>query len=158
VTDIPDICGIWRLQSCYLKNLQSDERSEPYGVRPNGVLILLPEGRMAALLTPTEQKRPETEADQADAFRKLVAYSGHYRLEPPDRFVTLVDIAWLQPWVGSQQARRFALQGDTLDIITEPKQGLFTGDAMVIYVLSWVRENTTARLSDRHVVVDADTL
>src|SRR5262245_41307921 len=100
MTDLPDICGVWRLRSYYLQNLQTDERTQPNGDRPNGVLILLPEGRMAAILTPGEQMRPETEADQAEAFRKLVAYSGRYRLEPPDRFVTTVDIAWFQPWVG----------------------------------------------------------
>src|SRR5215813_10772263 len=109
---MPDIHGVWRLQSCYLKNLETDERTEPYGAHPNGVIILLPGGRMAAILTPGEQKKPETEADQAEAFRKLVAYSGLYRLEPPDRFVTTVDVAWFQPWIGSEQARRFALRGE----------------------------------------------
>jgi hypothetical protein len=75
---------------------------------------------MAAIITPTEQRQPATEADEASAFRNLIVYSGLYRLEPPDRFVTTVDVAWFQPWTGSQQARRFALHDDTLEIVRDP--------------------------------------
>jgi hypothetical protein len=45
-------------------------------------------------------------ADQAEAFQKLVAYSGLYRIESPDRFVTAIDVAWFEPWLGSEQARK----------------------------------------------------
>jgi Lipocalin-like domain len=95
VSDVPDIYGVWRLQSYYLENMETAERTEVFGPKPNGVLILLPEGRMAAIITPTEQRQPTTEADEASAFRNLITYSGLYRLEPPDRFVTTVDVAWV---------------------------------------------------------------
>jgi hypothetical protein len=94
------------------------------------------------VLTPAEQAPPVSEADQVNAFQKLVAYSGLYRLEPPDRFVTLVDIAWFQPWVGTEQARTFAVRGDTLDIVSAPATTPLTGDALVVAVLSWVRESS----------------
>lgn len=129
MADIADVCGVWRLRSCYLEDVETGARTEPFGANPKGVLILLPEGRMAALLTPAEQKPPATEADQANAFRALVAYSGLYRLEPPNRFVTTVDVAWFQPWVGSEQARTFALHGETLDIVSDPARTPVTGDA-----------------------------
>jgi hypothetical protein len=83
VSDVPDIYGVWRLQSYYLENMQTAERTKVFGPTPNGVLILLPEGR-PAIITPTEQRQPATEADEASAFRNLIAYSRLYRLEPPD--------------------------------------------------------------------------
>jgi hypothetical protein len=140
VSDLPDICGVWRLQSYLLKNLATGEDTEVFGPKPKGVLILLPGGRMAGIVTPSEQTPPVTEADRADAFQKLIAYSGRYRLEPPNRFVTEVDVAWFQPWLGTEQARSFQVHGETLDIVSDPTTTPLTGDALVVGVLSWVRE------------------
>jgi hypothetical protein len=70
----------------------------------------------------------------------LIAYSGRYHLEEPDRFVTAVDVAWFAPWVGSQQARRYRLHDNGLDIVSEPTTTPLTGDDLVVGVLSWLRE------------------
>jgi hypothetical protein len=142
MTNVSDVIGVWRLRACYLEIVQTGERIEPYGAEPKGVFMIHPDGRMVVVMTPAEQRRPATEADQAEAFQKLVAYSGLYRVEPPDRFVTAVDIAWFEPWVGSEQARRFTIKGDTLEIVSEPTRTPLTGDALVIGVLSWNREGT----------------
>jgi hypothetical protein len=136
-----DVIGVWRLRSYYLEVQQTGERIEPYGAHPKGVLMIHPGGRVAVVMTPGEQRRPTTEADQAQAFQRLIAYSGLYRLEPPNRFVTTVDIAWFEPWVGSEQARDFVVKGDTLDIVSMPTRTPLTGDALVIGVLSWIRES-----------------
>lgn len=143
-TDQTGIHGVWRLKSYYLENLQTGERTDVFGPNPNGVLTFLPEGRMFALLTPGERKRPASEADEASAFRNLLAYSGRYRLEAPDRVVTTVDVSSLESWVASEQSRKFRLDGDTLDITIGPARMSLTGDAMVMNVLSWVRERTIA--------------
>jgi len=111
-----------------------------FGSSPNGILILLPEGRMAAIMTPSEQKPPLTDADRARAYQELIAYSGHYRLEPPNRFVTTVDVAWFQPWLEVEQARSFDLDGETLNIVSDASTTPLTGDAKVVGVLSWRRE------------------
>ena len=145
MTEIPNVCGAWKLRSCYLEDVQTGQRTEPYGANPKGVIILTPEGRMAALITPADRGPPTTEADQANAFRSLLAYSGLYRLEPPDRFVTMVDVSWFQPWVGSEQARKFILKDETLDIISDPVQTPATGDALIRGVVSWVRESAPTR-------------
>jgi hypothetical protein len=145
LTEQTDVFGVWKLRAFYLENQETGERSEPFGASPRGVLIMHPGGRMATVVTPSEQTPPKTEADQAAAFQKLVAYSGQFRLEPPDRFVTTVDVAWLQPWVGTEQARTYKCDGDILDIITAPARvPHLTGDALMIGVLSWVRENHNA--------------
>jgi hypothetical protein len=128
-----------------LELVQSGERIEPFGAEPKGVFMIHPNGRAVVVMTPAEQRKPATEADQSEAFQKLIAYSGLYRVEPPDRFVTTVDIAWFEPWVGSEQARRFVVKGDTLEIVSEPTRTPLTGDALVVGVLSWIREESKAQ-------------
>jgi hypothetical protein len=137
------VLGVWLLRACYLENVETGERIEPFGANPKGVFIFHPDGRAVVVITPAEQTKPVTEADQAEAFQKLLAYSGIYRVEPPDRLVIAVDIAWFEPWVGSEQARRFVVKGDTLEIVGEPTKMPLTGDATIIGVLSWVREKPT---------------
>ena len=135
------VLGVWKLRSFSIENVETRERSEPFGPEPRGTLMLHPEGRMFALLTPRERMTPTTEAGQALAFQKLVAYSGRYRLEPPDRFVTSVDVAWFEDWIDTDQVRSYSLDGDRLDIFTPPgrmRQG--TDEVTVIGVLSWTRE------------------
>ncbi len=140
MTALPDITGVWHLTSYLLKNLATGESAHVFGSSPKGILILLPEGRMAAILTPSEQRPPLTDVDRARAYQELIAYSGHFRLEPPNRFVTTVDVAWFQPWLGSDQARSFELDGETLNIVSDPSTTPLTGDAQVVAVLSWRRE------------------
>src|SRR5215813_12641190 len=137
------VLGVWLLRACYVENVETHERIELFGANPKGVFMFHPDGRAVVVITPAEQRKPVTEADQAAAFQKLLAYSGIYRVEPPDRLVVAVDVAWFQPWVGSEQARRFVVKGDTLEIVGEPTTMPRTGDATVIGVLSWVREKPT---------------
>ena len=140
MSDNPSVLGVWRLRSCYVEKVQSGERFEPYGANPKGVIILHPEGRMVVLITPSEQKPATTDAEKAEALQKLVAYSGTYRLEPPNRFIIAVDISWFPPWLGTEQARNFSLNGDTLDITTDPTTSPYDGVSSVVGVLSWVRD------------------
>lgn len=95
---------------------------------------------MAVIMTPSGRTPPLTEADQARAVQELIAYSGDHRLAPPNRFVTTVDVAWFQPWLGTAQARSFDVDGGTLNIVTDPSTTPLTGDAPVVGVLSWRRE------------------
>ncbi|HEY1720904.1 MAG TPA: lipocalin-like domain-containing protein [Magnetospirillaceae bacterium] len=143
MAEISDVIGVWRLRAFYLEDPQTGKRFDPYGADPSGTLILHPGGRMAAVATPSNQVRPKSDAELADAFRRMIAYSGRYRLEPPDRFVTTVDTAWFQPWVGTEQARTFRLDGDNLHITAAPAKTPHTGDALVVGVLSWVREGAS---------------
>ncbi len=139
-SDAAGLHGVWRLLSFRFENPATGERFEPYGPEPRGTLILDAGGRMAAVITPRDQPRARTDAEQADAFRRMVAYSGRYRLEPPHRFITTVDVAWLPQWIGGEQERSYELNGDMLDIVSAPSRTPHTGDALVVGVLSWMRE------------------
>lgn len=141
--EIPKVIGVWILRSCRVEDAETGQRLDPFGPSPSGVLIIHPGGRMATMTTPKDQPTPLTEADRAAAFQNLVAYSGKYRLDPPDRFITTVDVAWFQPWIGTEQARTYKISGDTLDIVTAPMRTPWT-KGLAIGVLSWVREGTAA--------------
>ena len=138
------ILGAWKLSSFTMENVDTKERSEPFGPEPRGSLILHPDGRMMALITPGARDAPTTEPGQAAAFQKLVAYAGRYRLEPPDRLVTAVDVAYFETWIGTDQTRTYVLDGDRLDILTPPGRmpRPDAGEVTVIGILSWTRETS----------------
>ena len=94
---------------------------------------------MAAIITPSH------ESGDAPPRRKLLAYSGRYRIEPPNRFVTDVDIAWLPSWVGTPRGRNFSLRDGALDIVSDPAPVEFLDGAMAVGVLTWVREDAPRR-------------
>jgi hypothetical protein len=130
------LVGVWILRSAYLQRVDDDEKILPYGDHPRGVLILHEGGRMAAIITPSDQS-----GDKPPPRRKLLAYSGRYRIEAGNRFVTDVDIAWIPSWVGTPRGRRFSLRDGALDIVSDPAPVEFLDNAMAIGVLSWVRED-----------------
>ena len=137
------LMGVWILRSAYLERVDTGEKILPYGENPRGVLILHDGGRMAAIITPSDQT--DVPAGRATwPMRKLLAYSGRYRVEPGNRFVTDVDIAWLPSWVGTPRARTFTLGDGTLDIVADPAPLEFLDGAMGIGVLTWVREDRAA--------------
>ena len=134
-----ELTGVWILRSAYLERVDTGEKILPYGDNPRGVLILHEGGRMAAIITPSDQT-----GDAPPPRRKLLAYSGRYRIEPGNRFVTDVDIAWIPGWVGTRQGRNFKLQQDKLDIVSDPIPIEFLDGTMGIGILSWVREESAS--------------
>ena len=130
------LMGVWVLRSAYLQRADTGEKIFQYGDTPRGVLILHEGGRMAAIITPSHQS-----GDASPPRRKLLAYSGRYRIEPPNRFVTDVDIAWIPSWVGTPRGRSFSLRDGALDIVADPVPVEFLDGALAVGVLTWVRED-----------------
>jgi lipocalin-like protein len=110
-----------------------------YGEHPNGYAILTPEGRLMALITAEGRKVPRTPEDRDAAFRSAAAYSGRYRVDG-NQFVTTVDIAWNEAWVGTDQVRFFRLEGDRLYIETPPTPNPEVRGQMMRGMLIWERE------------------
>ena len=139
------VLGVWRLRSFYSENVETKERSEPFGPDPRGSLILHPDGRMTALITPRPRTAGAAESDRTAGSQRLVAYSGRFRLEPPDRLVTSVDVSWFEEWIGADQARTYTVDGDRLEIFTPPGRMPRPGgkEVTVVGVLSWTREAST---------------
>ena len=142
-----DITGVWLLRAFQVENLDTGEVSEPFGPDPRGTMMFHHDGRMVALLTPGQRAAPSTDADRARAFQQLVACSGPYRLEPPNRFVIEVDIAWFEPWIGTEQVRTYTIDGDRMEIVSAPTRlpqpngtdANVVADATVVARLAWLR-------------------
>jgi hypothetical protein len=128
--------GVWLLRSAHLERVDTAEKIFQYGDNPRGVLILHEGGRLAAIITPSHQS-----GDAPPPRRKLLAYSGRYRIEPGNRFVTDVDIAWIPSWVGTPRGRKFSLREGELHIVGDAAPVEFLDGAMAIGVLAWVRED-----------------
>ena len=99
VNQASELTGVWILRSAHLERVDTGEKILSYGDNPRGVLILHEGGRMAAIITPSHQSG----GDAPPPRRKVLAYSGRYRIENGKRFVTDVDIARLPSWVGTSQ-------------------------------------------------------
>ncbi len=135
VAQANELTGVWVLRSAALERTDTGERILPYGENPRGVLILHEGGRMAAIITPSDQS-----SDKPPPRRKLLAYSGRYRIEPGGRFVTDVDIAWIPSWVGTPRGRNFTLRDGLLHIVSDPAPVEFLDGAMARGILIWARE------------------
>jgi hypothetical protein len=69
----------------------------------------------------------------------MIAYTGKYRVEN-DKFITTVDLAWYEAWVGTEQVRFFRVDGDKLSIITAPMPNPNKPDGTMIGTVVWERE------------------
>jgi len=131
--------GVWKLQSIYTEN-KAGERRESYGARPNGYGILSREKRTMVIVTAPDRKAPITDADRSAAFLSMVAYSGPYRVEE-GKFITTVDTAWNEAWVGTEQVRFVKLEGDTMTLTSAWQPDPSTvGNPEVRFVAVWTRE------------------
>ncbi len=74
--DASKLYGSWLLRSLQSEDLESGARFDPLGPDPHGVLILLPYGRMAAVVSSRDQPMPNSDAERAVLHKQLVAYSG----------------------------------------------------------------------------------
>jgi hypothetical protein len=81
--------------------------------QPKGYLILTPEGRAMALTTAGTRVPGESEAEHAALHKCMVAYTAKYRIEG-DEFITIVDASWNEGWNGTEQKRRFKIDGHKL--------------------------------------------
>jgi hypothetical protein len=130
-----ELTGVWILRSARLERVDTGEKIPSYGDNPRGVLILHEGGRMAAIITPSDET-----GDGPTPRRKLLAYSGRFRIEPGNRFVTDVDIAWIPSWVGTPRGRTFSLRDGELHIVSDPAPVEFLDGAMATGILTWERE------------------
>ena len=136
--DQQQLVGVWKLQSYEVEFQDTDERQMPFGSDPNGFIIFTQEGRMMALLNAKDRKAPQTESDQAAAFRNMFAYSGLYRVEG-NRWITKVDTAWNESWIGTDQIRFYKLDGDTLTVTSNWRPYPLFNGRVARGLLTWTR-------------------
>src|ERR1700742_4237769 len=109
------IIGVWKLVSVNYEDQETKTLTPIMGEHPRGYQIATPDGRWLAISTPPDRKAPETDAERAQAFRTMIAYSGRYRVEG-NKITTKVNVAWNESWVGGEQVRIIRFEDDKLFI------------------------------------------
>jgi hypothetical protein len=113
-----------------------------YGADPLGYIFITPDKRMITVITSRDRKPSSNDSGDTDLFKSMMAYSGPFRVEGEDQFITDVEVSWHPGWVGTEQARTFSIDGDILSIITaETLHPMFPGQKGR-GVLKWKRTST----------------
>ena len=110
------LVGNWKLVG-FQTVVEGEPSKDIYGAQPKGVLILTREGRVAAMITGETRKAGTSEAERAELYKTLIAYSGKYRVEGKE-FVTAVDMSWNEIWNGTEQRRYWRIEDGKLFIET----------------------------------------
>lgn len=133
-----NLVGTWNLLSCFMEDVETKERKDVWGVKPNGRLVLTVAGDWIVVQTAQDRKAPQTDEDRGAAFRSMLAYSGKYKAEG-QKILINVDIAWDEAWTGTEQIRFFKLDSDRLHIEAAPQRYPNLGDKIMRAVLIWQR-------------------
>lgn len=133
------VFGSWRAVSATVELADTGEVMPLYGVDPVGRLVIGADGLWTVVMTAADRRPPETDADRLALFATLTAYAGRYRIEG-DRFVTRIEVAWHPEWVGTEQVRFFALDGDVLTLRTPEMTYPTLKGRRGIGVITWQRE------------------
>ena len=140
------LLGVWKLVSSQATVTEGD-KTEVYNTKnPKGYLILTPWQRMMTVSIGGHGERkkvPTSDSDLSDLWKSLLAYTGKFRVED-DYLITNVDVAWYELWTGTEQRRKFQLDGDTLTIVTKPQPigGMGPrGKSLVSCKVVWERES-----------------
>lgn len=140
--DAAKLYGSWKLISWTAQIVgENSSPFEPWGPYPKGRLILMPNGRMMALLSAPDRKLAKNDAERAALLQSMTAYTGTYIVEG-DKWTTTVEISHNEILKGEPQVRYFKVEGDKLSISTrEQLSSIFPGKR-VTSTLEWVREHS----------------
>lgn len=115
---IHDIFGVWKLISLQFAKTDTGDRKDMYGADPLGYIFITPDKRMMTIVTSRSRAEADTDSGNAALFKSMMAYSGPFRIEGNDQFITNVEVSWHPGWVGTEQARTFSIEDDILSITT----------------------------------------
>lgn len=136
--DKPPIVGTRRLVSVMYEDQSTRTQTPVFGQKPNGYQIVTADGLWLALVTADGRTPPKSEAERAQAFTSMLAYSGHYRLEG-NKLTTKVDVAWNEGMVGSEQVRYLRVEGDRMYVESPFMPNPNGSDSKVRAIVTWER-------------------
>jgi hypothetical protein len=111
------VLGTWKLVSYNVEVQSTGAKTPMMGQHPTGYAAFLPNGHVFFLLTAEGRTPAKTEKERAGLLSTVVAYTGTYTVEG-DKWTTHVEVAWNPEWVGTDQVRSFALDGESLKVLT----------------------------------------
>lgn len=135
------LVGGWRMLSWTEEDVESNAVQNVFGDSPVGMLIYALDGHMSVFIAHPKRKpsvNPKaTDAEGADLYRTMLAYSGTYSIDG-NQVTHQIEVSWNQSWSGTKQQRTFEVQGDILTIKTEPTISPVNGKKIVA-ALVWKR-------------------
>jgi len=134
------IVGTWKLVSVMYEDQETKALTPLFGDNPRGYQIATIDGRWLALATPSDRVAPTNDEQRAQAYQKMIAYSGRYRIEG-NKITTKVEVAWNEAWVGGEQVRYIRFEGDKLFIESPPMPHPNVNNRMVRVIVIWQRDN-----------------
>ncbi len=135
-----DPVGVWHFAAGYAIAEGTGELIELYGDDPRGYGIFEPGGRMMAMLEASGRVAGKSEAEMAELYRSMVAYSGKWSVDA-EKFITEVDLASDPSLVGTTQVRYYTYDGQIMSLRTPPMAlPAFNGRTAVIFA-DWKRKS-----------------
>jgi len=136
------LVGSWKLVSYAREDPTTGNATAVWGEKPSGLLLFQPDGRMSAVIT-GEGRKPAPPGEerivekQAKLFQTVTAYAGTYSVRGSTMTVH-VEVASAPEFVGTDLVREILLQGEILNVRTQPMRSVSDGKTYV-YVLAWKR-------------------
>ena len=132
------LIGTWKLVSWQVI-VENEAPQNVFGSNPKGYLVLTREGRSIVVTTADNRKGGMGDAERAALHKSMLAYSGKYHIEGND-LITLVDVSWNEDWNGTEQRRRFRIEGDKLFIESAPAPSIVFPSKTDFRRIVWERE------------------
>jgi hypothetical protein len=138
----PPLVGTWGLVSYAREDPATEASTFPWGEKPSGLLLFLPDGHMSVVIN-AQGRHPAARGEdgfvekQAKLFQTTTAYAGTYTVRGSTMTVR-VEVAGDPGLVGTELSRELRVDGDLLTIRTQPMKSLSDGK-MYVYALVWKR-------------------
>jgi Lipocalin-like domain len=120
---INPLLGTWRLVSFEVRS-EGGSIEYPFGREPVGYINYSAEGHMSVQLARADRANlaeddwlTAPDAEIVEAARDYVGYAGTYELRDGE-VVHSVTVSLIPNWVGTQQVRRLAIDGDKITLST----------------------------------------
>jgi hypothetical protein len=138
----PSVVGSWTLVSYAREDPATGVSTFPWGEKPAGLLLFLPDGHMGVTIT-GQGRQPAVRGEdglvekQAKLYQTVTAYSGTYAIRGSTMTVR-VEVASDPALVGTDLAREVRIEGDLFTVRTAPMKSVSDGK-MYVYALAWKR-------------------
>jgi hypothetical protein len=138
----PSVVGSWTLVSYAREDRATGASTFPWGEKPAGLLLFLPDGHMGVTIT-GQGRQPAVRGEdglaekQAKLYQTVTAYAGTYVMRGSTMTVR-VEVASDPGLAGTDLAREVRIEGDLLTIRTAPMKSMSDGK-MYVYALAWKR-------------------
>ncbi len=107
------LVGTWRLVAFEGEFQDTGEKIYDWGKSPRGMVIFTADGYYSVVIEAQGRKAPQTDADRAELWKSVTAYSGTYRSDG-EKHVNKVEVSWNPAMVGTEQVRFHKLEGDRM--------------------------------------------